>query len=196
VRRSVSADSRVRSFIAILLDEAVRGAIAAELDHLKPLARSVAWVPPQNLHLTLKFLGELEAEALQAVKEGLAEGASKAEPFTLTFRGLGTFPGLARPRVIWVGVAQGARECQALQARVDEALARRGLPKEARSYTPHLTIGRVRAPRGLAALQQAMSQAVGKDFGTQSVRSISLMRSDLHPTGARYSELYTVSLAG
>jgi len=187
---------RVRSFIAILLDDQVRGAIASEVDCLKPLARSVAWVPPQNLHLTLKFLGELEAEALEVVEEGLTEGVSTTEPFTLAFHGLGAFPGLARPRVIWVGVARGARECWALQASVDKALGCRGLPKEARPYTPHLTIGRVRAPHGLVALQQAISRDAQKDFGAQSVRSISLMRSALHPAGARYTELHTVALFG
>ena len=185
---------RVRSFIAILLDEAVRDAVAAELEYLKPLASSVAWVARQNLHLTLKFLGEVEAETLETMKEALAEGVSSAAPFMLAFHGLGAFPGLARPRVIWVGVSQGARECQALQADVDAALARRGFPKESRPYTPHLTIGRVRVPRGMAALQQAITRNAQKDFGTQSLRAISLMRSDLHPSGARYTELYTAPL--
>jgi len=186
---------RVRSFIAILLDEAVRDAIASEVERLKPLARSVAWVPPQNLHLTLKFLGELQTESLEAIKEALVEGVSEAERFTLAFHGLGVFPGLARPRVLWVGVAHGALQCQALQARVDAALARRGLPKEGRPYTPHLTIGRVRDPRGLTALQQAITRNAQKGFGDSRVSSISLMRSDLHPSGARYTELYTVSFS-
>ena len=186
---------RIRSFIAILLDEGVRKVVASELDLLSPLARSVSWVPSQNLHLTLKFLGEVQTEALEAVKEALVEGVSAVEPFTLTFHGLGAFPGLARPRVIWVGVARGGRECQALQAHVDVALARRGLPKEARAYTPHLTIGRVREPRGLAPLQQAIAQDAEKDFGGQSVSSISLMRSDLHAEAARYTELYTASFS-
>jgi len=143
---------RIRSFIAIHLDEAVRKAVESEVERLKPLARSVSWVPAQNLHLTLKFLGELQPEALETVKEGLIEGVPEAEPFTLAFHGLGAFPGLARPRVIWVGVARGGRECQALQAHVDAALARRGFPKEARPYTPHLTIARKvsRRPRPLA----------------------------------------------
>ena len=186
---------RVRSFVAILLDEAVRGAVAAELEHLRPLARSVAWVPPQNLHLTLKFLGETPAEAIEAVKEVLAEGVSATEPFTLSFHGLGAFPGLTRPRVIWIGMLQGARECQALQARVEEALARLGLPREGRAYTPHLTIGRVREPRGLASLQQAIVQGGQKEFGSLEVSAISLMKSDLHPTGARYTELHAVSFS-
>lgn len=114
------------------------------------------------------------------------------EPFTLTFHGLGAFPGLARPRVIWVGVAGGARECQALQARLEEALARRGLPKEPRPYTPHLTIARVREARGLEALQQAINRDARKDFGSLSVSSVSLLRSDLHPSGARYTEISAV----
>jgi 2'-5' RNA ligase len=187
---------RIRSFIAILLDTAVRELVASEIDRLRPLARSVGWVPPQNLHFTLKFLGEIGAAAVEAAKEGLAEGVSEAGPFTLTLHGVGAFPGLARPRVIWIGVARGARECQALQARVEEALARRGLPKEGRAYTPHLTIGRVREPRGVAQLQQAIAQDAHKGFGELSVSSIALMRSDLDPAGARYTELYTVPLPG
>lgn len=182
---------RIRSFVAVLLDEVVREAVAAEVDRLRPLARSVAWVGSQNLHLTLKFLGELQSDALEAAEEGLAEAVSGVEPFTVGFHGLGAFPGLARPRVIWVGVVQGARECQALQACVEAALAQRGFPKEARAYTPHLTIGRVREPRGLAALQQAITQNAQKGFGGVSVSSVSLMRSELHPAGARYTELYT-----
>lgn len=185
----------VRSFVAILLDEAVRAAVAAQVEQLRPLAHAVAWVPPQNLHLTLKFLGEIDAAPIEAMNEALAEAASKATPFTLAFHGLGAFPGLAHPRVLWVGVSQGALECQALQADVDAALARRGFPKETRPYTPHLTIGRVRAPRGLAALQQAIRQDATKAFGSQHVSAISLMRSDLHPSGARYTELSSVSFS-
>lgn len=186
---------RIRSFVAILLDQAVRDAVASEIERLRPLARSVAWVAPQNLHLTLKFLGELPPEALETVNEALAEGVSEAVPFVLALHGLGAFPGLARPRVIWVGVAQGARECQALQARVDAALTQRGFRREERAYTPHLTIGRVREPRGLTALQQAITRDGQKEFGGHGVSSISLMRSDLHPTGARYTELSTVSFS-
>lgn len=183
---------RIRAFIAILLDDAVRAAVAAQVEQLRPLAHAVAWVPPQNLHVTFKFLGEIDAATVEAVKEGLVEGVSEAELFTVTFHGLGAFPGLARPRVIWIGVVQGARECQALQARVDAALSRRGLPQEGRPYTPHVTIGRVREPRGLTALQQAITRDAHKAFGDLSVKSISLMRSELRPAGARYTELYTV----
>lgn len=175
--------------MAVLIDDALREAIGAELDRIRPLSRSVAWVAPPNLHLTLKFLGAVPMEVLASVEDALAEAVEAVGPFTLAFHGLGAFPGLARPRVLWVGVAEGVRECQTLAQRVEEALGRLGLPRESRPYTPHLTIGRVRAPGGLAPLQQAITRDAHKAFGRLEVRALSLMRSDLHPGGARYTEL-------
>lgn len=180
---------RVRSFVAILLSEEVRAAVAAEISRLKPLGPHVSWVSPANLHLTLKFLGELLPDVLDEVKEGLAEAVRGAAPFGLRFYGLGAFPGVARPRVLWVGVDEERHEAQALQARVEEALARRGFAREERPYSPHLTIGRVREPRGLVPLQQALSRDAKSEFGRFEVRGVSLMRSDLSPGGARYMEL-------
>lgn len=180
---------RIRSFVAILLNEEVRAAVAAAIARLKPLAPRVGWVAPPNLHLTLKFLGELPPEALEPVKEGLAEAVAGAAPFSLRFHGLGAFPGLARPRVLWVGVAEGGPAAQALQARVEGALTRRGFAREERPYSPHLTIGRVREPRGLSALQQAITRDAKAEFGRLDVRGLSLMRSDLSPGGSRYTEL-------
>ena len=180
---------RVRSFVAILLSEEVRAAVAAEIARLRPLAPRVSWISPPNLHLTLKFLGEVPSEALEQAKEGLAEAVAGAAPFGLHFGGLGAFPGMARPRVLWVGIDEGGQAAQALQARVDAALTRRGFAREERPYSPHLTIGRVREPRGLARLQQAMVQDARTDFGRLEVGRLSLMRSDLSPAGTRYTEL-------
>ncbi len=186
---------RVRSFVAILLNEEVRAAIAAEITRLRPLGPRVSWVAPPNLHLTLKFLGELPPPALEEVKDALAEAVAGASPFTLHFYGLGAFPGMARPRVLWVGVAEGGQAAQALQARLEAALTRRGFAGDTRSFSPHLTVGRVREPRGLAELQQAMARAARMDFGRLDVQALSLMRSDLSPAGARYTELRAFPLA-
>ncbi len=186
---------RVRSFVAILLSDEVRAAVAAEVARLRPLAPRVGWVAAPNVHLTLKFLGELLPDILEQVKDGLTEAVMGAIPFSLRFQGLGAFPGMARPRVLWVGVAEGGQAAQALQARVETALGRRGLPREERPFSPHLTVGRVREPRGLAGLQEAMARDARMDFGRLEVRALSLMRSDLSPTGSRYTELAAFPLA-
>lgn len=180
---------RVRSFVAILLNDEVRTAIAAEIARLRPLAPRVGWVAPPNLHLTLKFLGELPPDALEPAKDGLAEAVAGETLFSLHFFGLGAFPGMARPRVLWVGVAEGGPAAQALQARVEAALTRRGFAREERPFSPHLTLGRVREPRGLVQLQQAMGRDAKMDFGRLEVQALSLMRSDLSPGGSRYTEL-------
>jgi len=186
---------RIRSFVAILLNDEVRAAVAAEIARLRPLAPPVGWVAAPNLHLTLKFLGELPPDALEQVKDGLTEAVKGAIPFSLRFQGLGAFPGTARPRVLWVDVAEGGQVAQALQARVEAALGRRGFPREDRPFSPHLTIGRVRGPRGLAGLQEAMARDARMDFGRLEVRALSLMRSDLSPAGSRYTELAAFPLS-
>ncbi|MBI4591177.1 MAG: RNA 2',3'-cyclic phosphodiesterase [Candidatus Rokubacteria bacterium] len=182
---------RIRSFVAILLSEEVRAAVAREIDHLRPLGPRVSWVAPPNLHLTLKFLGELPPDAFERVKEGLVEAVAGATPFSLRFQGLGAFPGLARPRVLWVGVIEGGQTAQALQSRLEAALTRRGFAGEERAFSPHLTIGRVREPRALTQLQQALAGAERMEFGRLDVHALSLMRSDLSPGGSRYTELAT-----
>lgn len=186
---------RIRSFVAILLNDEVRAAVAAEIARLRPLAPRVGWVAAPNLHLTLKFLGELPPDPLEQVKSGLTEAVTGVAPFSLRFYGVGAFPGMARPRVLWVGVAEGGQVAQALQARVDAALGRRGFPHDERPFSPHLTIGRVRELRGLAGLEEAMRRDARMDFGRLEVGALSLMRSDLSPAGSRYTELANFPLS-
>lgn len=182
----------IRAFVAILLDEAVRAAVAAVVERLRPLGGSVAWVPAANLHLTLQFLGEQPEERLAAAEVALDDAAARSAPIETALHGIGAFPGLERPRILWVGLAQGALEVRALQARVAEALAREGFPREERPWHPHLTIGRVHDDRRWRreagpALRQALAQAAGTRFGTLRISEVALMRSDLSPRGARYT---------
>ena len=190
-----------RAFIALSLDEPTRGAVAAEIERLRPLSRAVAWVPPQNLHLTLKFLGEQNDGRLADALLGIEEVAAARAPFALTLHGLGAFPGMEQPRILWVGVAEGALAIRALQSEVESALDRRQFTPESRPWHPHLTIGRVFDPRrwrrdANPALRESIARAATMRFGTFEVSRVALMRSDLHPSGARYSELHSVRLAG
>jgi len=189
----------IRAFVAVLLDDGLRSAIAATIERLRPLGSSVAWVPPRNLHVTLQFLGDQSEERLAEAEAALADAAAGSAPVDVTFHGIGAFPGLERPRILWVGLAQGALEARRLQARVADALVTRGFMKEERPWHPHLTIGRVPDERrwrrevGLP-LRRALAQAATTTFGTQRVAEVALMRSDLSPAGARYTVRRAVSL--
>ena len=188
-----------RAFVAVLLDEQTRRAVAAQIDRLRPLSRVVAWVPPHNLHLTLRFLGDQTEEQLAEVVPALEEAASGVPTFTLSLKGLGAFPSLDRPRTLWVGVSGGVRDVQRLQARVAEALERRGVPIEARAWQAHVTIGRItddnRGRReGMPELRSAVMRGAAASFGAMLVASIALMRSDLYASGARYTGIASVPL--
>jgi 2'-5' RNA ligase len=181
----------IRAFVAVVLDDGLRAAIAATVERLRPLGSSVAWVPPRNLHVTLQFLGDQSEERLAEAEAALADAAAGSAPVDVTFHGIGAFPGLERPRILWVGLAHGALEARRLQARVADALATRGFAREERPWHPHLTIGRVpderRWRREAGPLRSALAQAATTTFGTQRVAEVALMRSDLSPAGARYT---------
>jgi 2'-5' RNA ligase len=190
-----------RAFIAVGLDELVRTAVVTEIERLRPLSRAVAWVPRQNLHLTLKFLGNQPDERLAEVVPRLSEVAANLPPFKLALHGIGAFPGMERPRILWVGVAEGALEIRALQAGIEIALERLGFARESRPWHPHLTVGRVfddrrwRRDAG-ADLRGALARAATTRFGALPVARVALMRSDLSRSGARYRELDAAELAG
>jgi RNA 2',3'-cyclic 3'-phosphodiesterase len=189
----------IRAFVAVVLDEGVRSAVAATIERLRPLGSAVAWVPPRNLHVTLHFLCDQSEERLADAEAALADTAAGSAPLDVTFHGIGAFPGLERPRILWVGLAHGALEVRRLQARVTDALAVRGFGKEERAWHPHLTIGRVHDERRWRRetgppLRSALAQAATMTFGTQRVAEVALMRSELSPAGARYTVRRALSL--
>jgi 2'-5' RNA ligase len=191
----------IRSFVAILLPDALRDTIAATIEQLRPLGTAVAWVPRQNLHVTLQFLGSQTEERLSEAAAALDEAGAGCAPLEVTFHGIGAFPGLERPRILWIGVAQGAREACALQARVADALTRRRFAPEDRAWHPHLTIGRVFDERRWRRdagppLRSALARAAATRFGTLRVTEVALMRSDLSPKGARYTVRHVAGLSG
>jgi len=192
----------VRSFVAIEVEEPARAAIAAYLTTLRARVEHVAWTPPENLHVTLKFLGGVAAEHLVSLAERLAVIAAAQPPFTVAYAGVGAFPSVARPQVLWVGAA--APELAPLAAIVDEAAATVAeVAREHRRYHPHVTLGRVR--RRSAARRDSGSRAgtgprdvaIGdaeRAFGAAPGAALILFRSDTGPKGARHTPLARFAL--
>jgi 2'-5' RNA ligase len=178
----------------VLLPDDVRARLEAETARLRPLAREVAWVAPANLHVTLKFLGQVDEGRVGALVEALGRAAAESAPFALALAGLGAFPSVTRPRVLWAGATDGAPALASLAARVDGALADLGVERETRAFTAHVTLGRVRAPGRNPALAAALAAAAATPFGRVAVERIALMRSDLGPKGARHTPLGSLVL--
>jgi 2'-5' RNA ligase len=173
--------------VAVLLPDDLRARLAREVDALGPRAPGVTWVAAENLHVTLKFLGGVDDARLDEVRAALARGAT-APAFDVDVRGLGAFPSITRARVLWAGTAASPAFTR-LAADVDRALATLGFAAEARGFTPHVTLGRVREPRPNPALASALQAAATRAYGLLRVDRVALMRSDLSPRGARYTEL-------
>jgi 2'-5' RNA ligase len=172
-----------------------------EVDRLRATERAsgtlpdVVWVAPANFHLTMKFLGAVEPQRVADVDRALGDAVTGLSAFDLALRGLGAFPTVAKPRIIWAGVADGAAELSAIAARVERALSPLGFPAEARPFSAHVTLGRVRTPRRNPRLAAALAASGDVELARVPVARVSLMRSELSPRGARYSELAGHALA-
>ena len=186
----------VRAFVAIHLDDATRSALREQIDRLRAAAPYVAWVAAENLHVTLKFLGNVQANSLEEVTAGLEAAVSDSAPFDLEIRGLGAFPTPTRARVVWAGVTAGREAMGALAGRIEAALEPVGFAREARPLSPHVTLGRVRVPRKDPRLARLIEGGAALEFGALRASAVWLMRSDLSSRGARYSEIAVVSLPG
>jgi 2'-5' RNA ligase len=178
----------IRSFVAVLLPEPLRARLDEAAAPLRQGAAAVSWVRAENLHVTMRFLGGVDEATIGRVREALGEAAAGLAPFRIVLQGFGGFPTPRTPRVVWVGVTDGSERLGMLHARVEAALARRRIPAEGRPFHPHVTLGRAREPRGAVELATWLG-APGAPLGETLVDAVHLMRSELHPAGARYSVL-------
>ena len=155
----------------------------------------VAWVAPENFHVTLKFLGGIDEGRVPGVTEALHAAAADHRAFEMEVAGLGAFPSATRPRVVWAGIVDGSDPLAALASAVDDRLVALGFPREARAFAPHITLGRVRETRRAPQLTDALGAAAARPFGRVAIDHVALMRSDLSPRGARYTALVSVPLS-
>lgn len=196
---AISAVSMLRAFVAIHIPRSVREALGTSVVALhRAVGRStVRWVALENIHLTLKFLGDVSPSSLGPLEQMLAVEAARHPAFQIQAGSLGVFPDLKRPRVIWVGL-DAPPAIASLQRGVESAMERLGYPPETRPFSPHLTIGRVQAhatPKDLDTLRAALEETQVGDLGGILVDNLYLMRSDLQSGGPVYSTLFTAPLA-
>ena len=186
----------VRLFLAIELDPRERRAIRQATASMRKAASDANWVPEDNLHLSLKFFGEQPDSTPAALQLILAPVGAAHPPFDLHVSGLGAFPNLRSPRVVWMGVQHDPR-LELMHHDVEATCASHGYPLDARAFRPHITIARVRDPLPLAnarALALAARAVVYK--GIQQVSALYLIESTLGPRGPRYATVATIPLGG
>ncbi len=185
----------LRCFIAVEVPGPLKEAVARITEVLKKCRADVRWVPAENVHLTLKFLGETEESMVVRICDALSERLSSYPPFYINISGVGCFPDIRRPRIIWVGIEESLA-LKELAGAVESVLADLGYPAEDRAFSPHLTIGRVRALKGITGMMKDLEKLVDYSFGSMEVRRVSLMKSELRPAGAEYSSLAEIHLGG
>lgn len=188
---------QIRTFIAIELSEEVKAGLVKLQGELKRKGEGVRWVRPGGIHLTLKFLGDIPADRIKGIAQAVRQACVGLSPFQLIFAGLGCFPNLRRPRVIWVGVEGETETLARLQRAIEGNLKALGFPPEKRGFTPHLTLGRVRrrvGSRERRSLGQLVEATAADELGEMMVEAVNVMRSDLKPTGAVYTQLASVDL--
>jgi 2'-5' RNA ligase len=183
----------LRAFIAVEVAPEIHAALVALKHELARFDAAVRWVRDEGLHATLKFLGSVRPEDLAPLHACLAEALDDVPPFGVRVAGLGVFPSLRRPRVVWIGLE--APELPVLARRVESTAASLGFPAEARPFHPHITIGRVGGTRGWQRLARALEEHWTDDLGICDINCINAYRSELRRGGAVYTRLWTIPLA-
>ncbi len=187
----------LRTFIAADIPLPIQQAMQSHVDTLRlSLGDLVRWVPVKNIHLTLKFLGAVSPASMELLTQMLRAEADSCPPFDISIGGLGSFPNPKRARVLWVGI-QAPAELEALQRGVEAACVRLGYASDARPFSPHLTIGRVReriAAADQQKIQKALEEITIDSLGAARVDSIHLYKSDLKSGGSLYTKLFSAPL--
>jgi RNA 2',3'-cyclic 3'-phosphodiesterase len=185
----------VRTFIAIEIPSEVKSALAALQSELRRAGADVSWTKPENIHLTLNFLGEVDERRIGEVENVCVASAVEFQPFTLSLNDTGVFPNARQPRVLWVGLAGEIGKTSEMRKRLDDGLALIGFEREEKDFRPHLTIGRVKSNRKIRELL-AIAGARQVPASPFVVAEIVLMKSELHPAGARYTPMARAPLRG
>jgi 2'-5' RNA ligase len=187
--------ARIRTFIAVDPGKAIRDRLVALQGTLARSGTEVKWVEPENLHVTLLFLGEVGDRQVPDICRLVAEGTGKHPAFAMSVETAGCFPNLRRPRIVWAGVGEGSQPLCAVHDDLEAPLADLGYRREERRYTPHITLGRVKSDPATDQLSAALAQQTRWKGGEKRVTEILVMGSELTPQGPVYTVLSRAPLA-
>ena len=183
----------MRTFVAIEISEEARSEIASLQDRLREANAEISWTRSENIHLSLKFLGEVSDRLLVDLASACTAAAAKFPSFKLSLDGAGAFPDFRQPRVLWVGLGGELPVLVQLQDNLDEELSKIGFERNKKPFRAHLTIGRVRSGRNLRALT-SLAKNISLARIEFDARQLVLMRSELHPAGSKYTRLAEAAL--
>lgn len=184
----------IRTFIAIELPEKIGSAISKVQEGIRSYGFKIRWVRPENIHLTLKFLGNIKETDTKKVGKTIFESVKGYKPISLKAKGIGVFPGIKKPRVVWTGISDQLNLLTELQKTLDEKLEEIGFPKEKRPFRGHLTLGRVKAKIDPKRLSDALKEFAKFESESFSADRVILYKSELKPKGAVYTKLANLLL--
>lgn len=189
--------ARIRTFIGVDIGEQIRANAVALQQRLARVDAGVRWATPESMHVTLLFLGEVNEREIVPVCRAVESVAGREPPFTLRVSGVGAFPTPRRPKTVWAGITDGATELQRLYELLEEKLLDMGCyRKEERGYTPHLTLGRVKAEHGGHVLAAELPKLLAWDGGRTTVSEVRVFSSELRREGPEYTVLGRGALKG
>jgi 2'-5' RNA ligase len=189
--------ARLRTFIGVDPGKPIRDRLVALQENLGRAGTEVKWVEPENLHVTLLFLGEVDEREVPPVCRVVAECTLRQAPFLMSVEAPGCFPTPRRPRVLWAGIGEGTQPLVSLHDVLEPPLLELGCyRREERRYTPHITLGRVKSARPTDQLAMALARQAGWKGGEVTVREIHVMSSELTPKGPVYTVLSRGRLGG
>jgi 2'-5' RNA ligase len=183
----------IRSFIALELSPEIYKNLGQLIDNLKKgvqfTSARPSWVNPESIHLTLKFLGNIEETMIDPIAEIMTKAANETHPFTIRIRDLGVFPNPRQPRVLWCGMTKGEDQTISIQTKIDRGLSTLGFEKETRPFHPHLTLARIKSLKGVSQLMDIVKTHQNSLVGECRFDRVILFKSELHPSGAVYTKL-------
>ncbi|MCX7702588.1 MAG: RNA 2',3'-cyclic phosphodiesterase [Planctomycetota bacterium] len=183
-----------RMFIAVELEDDLRKQLSEVQKTLATSQANVKWVEPHNIHLTIKFLGDVDPALIVGICKVIESATEKQVPFVVPVIGVGTFPPTGLPRIIWVGASDEELRLSKIYNTLNSGLVPLGIPFEKRKFNPHITLGRIRTPKGADALKKMVSQYSQKPFGSIAVDSLTLFSSELTEKGPLYTPLANIRL--
>ena len=184
----------VRLFVTVEINEEFREKLVEFQNTLKKADADVSWVTPENLHITLKFIGYIDEEKIASVSDIIKNSVANIHPFNLDYIGVGVFPTEKNPRVIFADIIDLNGILAKTHERLDNQLAALGVEHEERKFEAHLTVGRIKTRRNVRKLMESMNSYSGFKFGAEHITQVVLMKSELSPQGPTYTKLNSIDL--